>query len=100
MYVGFYASASLPVFAHPNGVDAEFEASDERQSATLGILRLWDFTKAETRFKTEAGRSEIAGREQEVVAYLKDRSDDCEHDIIDGHACDPDYGTQSWAVHD
>src|SRR3546814_15029560 len=81
MYGGFYASSSLPVFEHPNGVYAEFEASDERQSATLGILRLWDFTKAETRFQTEAGRSEIAGREQEVVAYLQDRSDDCENVI-------------------
>src|SRR3546814_15041856 len=100
MYGGFYASSSLPVFEHPNGVYAEFEASDERQSATLGILRLWDFTKAETRFQTEAGRSEIAGREQEVVAYLQDRSDDCENVIIDGRARDPDYGTQYWEVYD
>lgn len=100
MYGGFYASSSLPVFEHPNGVYAEFEASDERQSATLGILRLWDFTKAETRFQTEAGRSEIAGREQEVVAYLQDRSDDCENVIIDGRVRDPDYGTQYWEVYD
>src|SRR3546814_9541391 len=64
------------------------------------ILRLWDFTKAETRFQTEAGRSEIAGREQEVVAYLQDRSDDCENVIIDGRARDPDYGTQYWEVYD
>src|SRR3546814_7061878 len=62
MYGGFYASSSLPVFEHPNGVYAEFEASDERQSATLGILRLWDFTKAETRFQTEAGRDRKSTR--------------------------------------
>ena len=79
MYGGFYASSDQPVFEHPNGIYAEFEASDERQSPTLGVLRLWDFTRAETRFQTETGRAEIAGQEQEVVAYLHDRSDDCEN---------------------
>lgn len=100
MYGGFYASSPQPVFEHPKGVYAEFEASDERQSPTLGILRLWDFTKAETRFQTEAGRSEIAGREQEVVAYLHDRSDDCENIILDGRARDPQYSVQYWEVYD
>src|SRR3546814_2736179 len=42
----------------------------------------------------------MAGREQEVVAYLQDRSDDCENVIIDGRARDPDYGTQYWEVYD
>lgn len=100
MYGGFYAGSPQPVFEHPNGVYAEFEASDERKSPTLGILRLWDFTKAEPRFQTEAGRGEIAGREQEVVAYLYDRSDDCENVIIDGRARDPEYGVQYWEVYD
>jgi serine/threonine protein kinase len=100
MYGGFYASSPQPVFEHPNGIYAEFEASDERQSPTLGVLRLWDFTKAETRFQTEAGRGEIAGREQEVVAYLLDRSDDCENVIVDGRTRDPDYSVQYWEVYD
>lgn len=100
MYGGFYASSPQPVFEHPKGVYAEFDASDERQSPTLGVLRLWDFTKAETRFQTEAGRGEIAGREQEVVAYLHDRSDDCENVIVDGRARDTEYSPQYWEVYD
>jgi hypothetical protein len=100
MYGGFYASSPQPVFEHPNGIYAEFEASDERQSPTLGVLRLWDFTKADTRFQTEAGRGEIAGREQEVVAYLQDRSDDCENVIVDGRVRDPEYSVQYWEVFD
>jgi hypothetical protein len=100
MYGGFYASSPQPVFKHPNGIYAEFEASDERQSPTLGVLRLWDFTRAETRFQTEAGRGEIAGREQEVVAYLHDRSDDCENVIVDGRVRDPEYSVQYWEVYD
>ncbi|WP_425998245.1 AAA domain-containing protein [Caulobacter sp. DWR1-3-2b1] len=100
MYGGFYASSPQPVFKHPNGVYAEFEASDERQSPTLGVLRLWDFTMAETRFQTESGRGEIAGREQEVIAYLQDRSDDCENVIVDGRVRDPEYSVQYWEVYD
>ncbi len=100
MYGGFYASSPQPVFEHPNGIYSEFDASDERQSPTLGVLRLWDFTKAETRFQTEAGRGEIAGREQEVVAYLHDRSDDCENVIVDGRVRDPEYSVQYWEVYD
>jgi hypothetical protein len=52
------------------------------------VLRLWDFSKAETRFQTEEGRSEIAGREQEVIAYLQDRCDQCDSVIIDGKTRD------------
>lgn len=100
LYGGYYASSSLPVFEHPEGVYAEFDASDERSSPTLGVLRLWDFTKADPRFQTEAGRGQIAGREQEVIAYLRDRSDDCDEVIVDSRARDPDYGPQYWEVYD
>ncbi len=100
LYGGYYASSSLPVFEHPEGIYAEFDATDERASPTLGVLRLWDFTKAEARFQTEAGRGQIAGREQEVIAYLRDRSDDCDEVIVDSRARDPDYGPQYWEVYD
>jgi hypothetical protein len=42
-YGGFFALSDAPVFEHPNSIYSEFEASDERQSPTLGILRLWYF---------------------------------------------------------
>ena len=99
-YGGFYATSPEPVFEHPNGLYSEFEASDERQSPTLGILRLWDFTKAEPRFQSEEGRSEIAGREQEVIAYLQDRCDHCDEVIIDGRTRDPNFGPAYWEVFD
>lgn len=99
-YGGFYATTDAAVFEHPGGIYSEFEASDERQSPTLGILRLWDFTKAEARFQTEEGRSEIAGREQEVIAYLQDRSDQCDSIILDGKTRDPNFGVRYWEVYD
>ncbi len=99
-YGGFYATSPAAVFEHPEGIFAEFEASDERQSPTLGVLRLWDFSKAETRFQTEEGRSEIAGREQEVIAYLQDRCEQCDSVIIDGKARDPNFGVRYWEVYD
>ncbi|MFM9859766.1 NERD domain-containing protein kinase family protein, partial [Pseudoxanthobacter sp. M-2] len=99
-YGGFYATSAAPVFEHPGGIFAEFEASDERQSPTLGVLRLWDFSRAETRFQTEEGRSEIAGREQEVIAYLQDRCDHCDSVIVDGKTRDPNFGVRYWEVYD
>ncbi len=99
-YGGFYATSAAPVFEHPEGIFAEFEASDERQSPTLGVLRLWDFSKAETRFQTEQGRSEIAGREQEVIAYLQDRCEQCDSVIVDGKTRDPNFGVRYWEVYD
>lgn len=99
-YGGFYATSAAPVFEHPEGIYAEFEASDERQSPTLGVLRLWDFSKAETRFQTEEGRSEIAGREQEVIAYLQDRCEQCDNVIIDCKTRDPNFGVRYWEVYD
>jgi serine/threonine protein kinase len=99
-YGGFYATSAAPVFEHPAGIYAEFDASDERQSPTLGVLRLWDFSKAETRFQTEKGRSEIAGREQEVIAYLQDRCEQCDSVIVDSKTRDPNFGVRYWEVYD
>ena len=99
-YGGFFATSDAAVFEHPESIYAEFEASDERQSPTLGILRLWDFSKAETRFQTEEGRSEISGREQEVIAYLQDRCDQCDNVIIAGKTRDPSFGVRYWEIYD
>ncbi|EAT08892.1 Superfamily I DNA and RNA helicase and helicase subunit [Sphingomonas sp. SKA58] len=99
-YGGYYATSTDSVFEHPEGVYAEFEASDERPSPTLGVLRLWDFTKAQPHFQTEQGRSEIAGREQEVVAYLQDRCDQCDAVLVDGKVRDPEFGVRYWEVYD
>lgn len=94
----FYAESDQPVFEHPGGLYSEFNASDERQSQQLGILRLWDFTKADVRFQTAEGRSEIAGREQEVMAYLEDRSENCDTVLVGGKTRDPNFSPSYWEV--
>lgn len=99
-YGGFYATSDAPVFEHPKGIFAEFEASDERKSQVLGVLRLWDFSKAEARFQTEEGRSEIAGREQEVISYLQDRCEFCDRVIVDFKTRDPNFGVRYWEIYD
>ncbi|TXC71344.1 hypothetical protein FSB78_10620 [Sphingomonas ginsenosidivorax] len=99
-YGGFFAASDAAAFQHPGGIYSEFDASDERQSPALGVLRLWDFSKAATEFQTEEGRGEIAGREQAVVAYLQDRSDRCDEVILDGRMRDPDFGVGYWEIYD
>nr|WP_247710953.1 AAA domain-containing protein [Qipengyuania aestuarii] len=94
----FYAESPQPVFQHPAGIYSEFNASDERKSPQLGVLRLWDFTKADPRFQTAEGRSEIAGREQEVISYLQDRSDHCDSVLVETRTRDPDFGPAYWEV--
>ena len=94
----FYAESPLPVFKHPEGIYSEFNATDERKSPQLGVLRLWDFTKADPRFQTANGRSEIAGREQEVIAYLQERSDHCDSVLVETRTRDPEFGPSYWEV--
>ena len=94
----FYAESAQPVFEHPAGIYSEFNATDERKSPQLGVLRLWDFTKADPRFQTADGRSEIAGREQEVIAYLQERSDHCDAVLVDTRTRDPEFGPAYWEV--
>lgn len=94
----FYAESAQPVFEHPAGIYSEFNATDERKSPQLGVLRLWDFTKADPRFQTVDGRSEIAGREQEVLAYLQERSDHCDAVLLDTRTRDPEFGPSYWEV--
>lgn len=99
-YGGFFATSDKPVFQHPNGIYSEFDASDERPSPTLGMLRLWDFTKAHAQFQTAEGRAEIAGREQAVFAYLRERSDRCDSLILNSRTRDPSLGVNYWEVFD
>ena len=89
-YGGFTAQSDAPDFEHPAKIYAEYEAVDESKALATGTLRLWDFSKAETRFQTEEGRAEIAGRERDVISYIRDRSEDCEAAILVQKAQDAD----------
>lgn len=99
-YGGFTAISDTAVFEHPTKIYAEYDATDEQAAQAFGTLRVWDFTKAEARFQNEEGRAEIAGRERDIVAYLRDRSEECEIAILQPKAEDPDRGVGYWEVYD
>lgn len=88
-------------FAHPREIYKEYNAEEEGNRASLGVLRLWDFTKSpDGRFQTQEGRLEIAGREQQVYHWLRDRNEDIERSLVAPRADDPDRGVNYWEVYD
>lgn len=97
-YGGFVARSDAPTFQHQSEVYAEFEVEEFGIDNSFGLLRRWDFTKADTRFQTEAGRSEIAGRERKVIAWLDDRNPRCGDSVFKPKAEDPDRGVSYWEV--
>jgi hypothetical protein len=52
-YGGFIVKNENPTFAHHAGIYSEFEVDEDGVAMSSGLLRRWDFTKAETRFQTE-----------------------------------------------
>lgn len=99
-YGGYFAASDDAVFEHPVSIFAEYNASDERRAPRNGVLRLWDFSKAETRFQGPEGRADIVGREQEIATYLRDRSDRCADILLDIRAHDLTQSPAYWEVVD
>ncbi|RRY15891.1 hypothetical protein EGJ57_23420 [Brucella anthropi] len=99
-YNNFVANSDEATFQHPGEIYTEYDAVDENAAQTLGTLRIWDFTKADTRFQNDEARQEIAGRERSVVEYLKDRSEACENAILHPRAEDPERGVAYWEIFD
>ena len=100
-YDRYVASSDEASFAHPTDIFREYEAEEEGTPQSLGTLRIWDFTKcADTRFQTEEGRAEIAGRERKIFYYLRDRNDQFESSILVPKAADPDLGVGFWEIYD
>ncbi len=87
-------------YKHPAGIYTEFNVLDDSAAQAAGLLRRWDFSEAETRFQTEEGRKEIAGRERSVIAWLNDRSTDCESAVLQPKAEDPERGVDYWEVYE
>ena len=101
LYGNFTASNDQWTFQHPEQVYSEFDVSDKNSMSSLGTLRLWDFSNVvDARFQTEDGRKEIAGREKEVFAYLKNKSFEAETAVLGPQASDPELGVNSWEVYD
>lgn len=97
-YGSYRATSDDPSFQHRTQVFEEFDVQDEQAAQATGILRRWDFSKADTRFQTEEGRSEIAGRERVVVAWLNDRNAECESILLQPKVDDPEKGVGYWEI--
>lgn len=88
------------VYEHEKGVYKEFNVQDDSAAQAVGLLRRWDFSKADTRFQTEKGRAEIAGRERKVIAWLNDRSTATEQTVLQVKAFDLEAGVDNWEVYE
>jgi serine/threonine protein kinase len=99
-YGGYQATSLSHCFQHPKEIYSEFDVEDHNASSASGLLRRWDFTKAEARFQNEDARNEIAGRERKVISWLNDRSIDCESSILQPRVDDSEKGVNYWEVYD
>lgn len=92
---------NAPTFVHPNGIYSEFDAYEEKIPLNTSTLRLWDFAKCEnSRFQTEEGRSEIAGREKSVFHWLRDRNSFTEKYLLTPAAHDVDSTVDYWEAYE
>lgn len=88
-------------FRHPTDIYAEYDASLEGNTNNLGTLRLWDFSRCpDGRFQTEEGRLEIAGREQQVFHWLRDRDGEIERSLLTPRLEDPERSVHYWEIYD
>ncbi|WP_406833844.1 AAA domain-containing protein [Pseudomonas asiatica] len=100
-YGGYVATDSRSwTYRHQAGIYSEFNVVDDNAAQSAGLLRRWDFSEADTRFQTEDGRREIAGRERSVISWLNDRSTDCEAAVLQPKAEDITQGVDYWEVYE
>jgi serine/threonine protein kinase len=84
--------------AKDGGVYSEYDVEEDGPGRAPGLLRVWDFTRAATRFQTEEGRHEIAGREREVIAYLKERNSEFDVALLQPKIADEERSVNYWEV--
>ncbi|GAB9118074.1 AAA domain-containing protein [Bradyrhizobium diazoefficiens] len=97
-YGTYRALSDRPSFVHRDVAYQEFDVEDENVGASTGLLRRWDFSRLDTRFQTETGRNEIAGRERKVIAYLNDRNPNIGAMILQPKVDDRERGIGYWEV--
>jgi serine/threonine protein kinase len=95
---GDYRVISDITYEHPKQLYSEFDAEEVTASRGSGLLRFWDFSKADARYASEEARKEIAGREQNVIAYLLDRVPELESVLIRPKISDSEKGIHYWEV--
>ncbi|HDR9140008.1 TPA: NERD domain-containing protein [Burkholderia vietnamiensis] len=97
-YGTYKAESDNHSFLHSKNIFSEYDASDPGSDNSMGLLRRWDFTNADARFMTEAGRMEIAGRERKVIAWLCDHNADFESGVLQPRAYDDQSSVNYWEV--
>ena len=97
-YSSYRATSDHPTFAHRLKIFSEYDVEDENVGRTAGLMRRWDFSKAASRFQTESGRHEIAGREKTVIAYLNDRSPEAEAHMLQPKIDDVERTVGYWEI--
>ncbi len=97
-YSSYRTTSDNPTFTHRLGIFSEFDVEDENVGRAAGLLRRWDFSKADSRFQTESGRNEIAGREKTVIAYLNDRSPEAEAHMLQPKVDDIERSVGYWEI--
>ncbi len=95
---GDYRVVSDITYEHPRKLYSEYNVEEVTASRSAGLLRYWDFSQADPRYASEEARTEIAGREQNVIAFLIDRLPDLETVLIRPRVSDPNKGIHYWEV--
>lgn len=94
------SSDGAATYVGPLDIYQEFIVHDDSAAKAAGLLRRWDFSKADTRFQTEDGRFEIAGRERSIIGWLNDRNEICANAVLQPKAEDSEKGVDYWEVYD
>ncbi|ELI8277568.1 TPA: AAA domain-containing protein [Yersinia enterocolitica] len=98
---GYVATGTgAATYVGPSRIYQEFAVEDDTPAKATGLLRVWDFSKAETRFQTRDGRLEIAGRERTIVGWLNDRNEDCANAVLQPKAENQERSPDYWEVYD
>lgn len=97
-YGTYKAESDNHTFAHARSIFKEYDVADTSSDNAAGLLRRWDFTHADSRFMTEEGRLEIAGRERKVISWLGDRNPECESGVLQPRVHDIGHGVDYWEV--
>lgn len=103
LYGNYHAQSDDATYEHgqsaaDDGIYREYDAEEDAPGRAPGLLRIWDFSRAATRFQTEEGRREVAGRERDVIAFLKDRNPDFDSAVLQPKDADNNYSVNYWEV--
>ncbi|MGE3538647.1 MAG: AAA domain-containing protein [Candidatus Tectimicrobiota bacterium] len=96
-YAGHRVTSDV-VYPHPGGIYVEHECIEINTDRSVGLLRLWDFSKAPVKYASQDYRNDLAGREQSILAYLLDRNPEIERIALRPKVADPDRGIRYWEI--